>query len=88
MPLELASSKIPSELMGRLKRFTESSGVNQSAVIRRAIEQFLDHAESTELSGLTSGEGDFKPSSLVARVDAVDDRLTGIEERLTALEGR
>ena len=42
--LQLASSKIPAELMGRLKKFTELSGDNQSAAIRQAIEQFLDSA--------------------------------------------
>lgn len=86
--LELASTKISPELMERLKRFTESTGVNRSAAIRRAIEQFLDNTESTGLSGLTHAEGNFKPSPLGARVDAVDSRLTDIEKRLMALEGR
>jgi predicted DNA-binding protein len=69
--LQLASTKIPAELMDRLKRFTELSGVNQSAAIRQAIEQFLDSAESTGLAQLTQREGSFKPSELVARVDAI-----------------
>jgi predicted DNA-binding protein len=86
--LQLASTKIPPELMDRLKRFTESTGVNQSAAIRQAIEHFLDLAESTGLSQLTSGKGDFKASGLVARVDKVDDRLTQIENRLLTLEGQ
>ena len=86
--LQLASSKIPAELMERLKKFTELSGVNQSAAIRRAIEQFLDFAESTGLSTLTSDEGSLKGSELVARFDAVDSRLTDFEMRLLALEGR
>jgi Ribbon-helix-helix protein, copG family len=86
--LQLASTKIPPELIERLKKFTESTRSTQSAVIRRAIEQFLDNAESTGLSGLTNAEGSFKPSPLGARVDAVDSRLTDIEERLMALEGR
>ncbi len=86
--LELASSKIPTELMDRLKRFTESTGVNQSAAIRKAIEQFLDIAESTGLTQLTSSEDNFQSTELGVRVDAVDDRLTGIEKRLEALEGR
>ena len=84
--LQLASSKIPAELMERLKRFTELSGSNQSAVIRQAIEQFLDFAESTGLSTLTSGEGNLKGSELVARFDAVDSRLTEIDARLLELE--
>jgi predicted DNA-binding protein len=84
--LELASSKIPTELMDRLKRFTESTGVNQSAAIRKAIEQFLDIAESTGLTRLTNSEDNFQSTELGARVDAVDDRLTGIEKRLEALE--
>ena len=88
MALQLASSKIPAELMERLKQFTQSSGSNQSAVIRQAIEQFLDFAESTGLSTLTSVEGSFEGSELVARVDAVDGRLTDFEARLMALEGR
>ena len=86
--LELASTKITPELSDRLKRFTESTGLTQSAAIRQAIEQFLDFAESTGLSTLTSDEGSFKGSELVARVDPVDDRLTDIEGRLLALEGR
>jgi Ribbon-helix-helix protein, copG family len=86
--LQLASTKIPPELMERLKRFTELSGVNQSAAIRQAIEQFLDNAESTGLTQLTRSEGNFKPSELMARVDSVDDRLTDIEGRLLAVEGR
>ena len=86
--LELASSKIPAELMERLKRFTQLSGVNQSAAIRQAIEQFLDSAESTGFTQLTQGEGSFKPFELVARVDSVDCRLTEIEARLQAVEGR
>ncbi|MBC7514914.1 MAG: ribbon-helix-helix protein, CopG family, partial [Alkalinema sp. FL-bin-369] len=84
--LQLASSKIPAELMERLKQFTQSSGSNQSAVIRQAIEQFLDNAESTGLAQLTHSE--FKPSELAARVDSVDARLTDFEMRLMALEGR
>ena len=69
--LQLASSKISAELMDRLRRFTASSGVNQSAAIRQAIEQFLDSAESAELAQLTRIEGSFKPSELVAGVDAI-----------------
>ena len=84
--LQLASSKIPAELMARLKKFTELSGVNQSAAIRQAIEQFLDNAESTGLSTLTSGEGSLNGSELVARADAVDVRLLEIESRLMELE--
>ena len=86
--LQLASSKISPELMERLKRFTDVSGGNQSAVIRQAIEQFLDNAESTGLTQLTHSEGSFKPSELMARVDAVDCRLTEIETRLLEVEGR
>jgi len=86
--LQLASTKIPAELMERLKRFTELSKVNQSAAIRQAIEQFLDSAESTGLAQLTRSEGSFKPFELVARVGAVCDRLTHIEARLEAVEGR
>ena len=84
--LQLASTKIPAELLERLKQFTELSGVNQSAAIRQAIEQFLDNAESTGLAQLTRSE--FKPSELAARVDSVDCRLTEIETRLQAIEGR
>ena len=84
--LQLASTKIPAELMARLKRFTASTKVNQSAAIRQAIEQFLDNAESTGFTQLT--QRDFKPSELAARVDAVDCRLTAIETRLQAVEGR
>lgn len=84
--LILASTKIPPELSDRLKKFTESTGLNQSATIRRAIEQFLDSAESTGLPELANTEGSFKPAKLVERVDAVDDRLTDIEARLGALE--
>ena len=84
--LKLASTKIPDELMARLKRFTESFGVNQSAAIRQAIEKFLDSAESTGFTQLTQRE--FKPSELAARVDSVDERLTQIETRLQAVEGR
>ena len=84
--LQLASSKISPELMDRLKRSTELSGVNQSATIRQAIEQFLDNAESTGFTSLTHRE--FKPSELAARVDAVDARLTEIDARLQAVEGR
>ena len=84
--LKLASTKIPAELLERLKQFTELSGVNQSAAIRQAIEQFLDNAEFTGLSTLTRSE--FKPSELAARVDSVDARLTAIETRLEAVEGR
>ena len=69
--LQLASTKIPAELMGRLKKFTELSGDNQSAAIRQAIEQFLDSAESTGLAQLTRSESSFKPSKLVARIDAI-----------------
>lgn len=86
--LQLASTKIPPELIERLKKFTESTRSTQSAVIRQAIEQFLDNAESTGLSESTYPEGSFKPVELVGRVDAVDNRLTQIEERLMALEGR
>jgi predicted DNA-binding protein len=86
--LELASSKIPIELMERLKRFTKSTGVNQSAAIRQAIEQFLDNAESTGLTRLTQIKGDSNRSGIVVRVDSVDDRLTDIETRLMALEER
>ena len=86
--LKLASSKISAELMERLKQFTELSGVNQSAAIRQAIEQFLDNAESTGLAQLTRSEGSFKPSELVARLEAVDCRLLEVETRLRAVEGR
>lgn len=86
--LILASTKIPPELSDRLKKFTESTGLNQSATIRRAIDQFLDSAESTGLPELTTVEGGFKPAKLVERVDAVDDRLTDIEARLGALEAK
>ena len=86
--LQLASSKISPELMARLKKFTDLSGGNQSAVIRQAIEQFLDNAESTGFTQLTHSEGGFKPSELVARLEAVDCRLTEIETRLEAVEVR
>ena len=86
--LQLVATKISPELMERLKRFTELSGGNQSAVIRQAIEQFLDNAESTGLTTLPSGEGSPKVSELVARADSVDARLTEIETRLEAVEGR
>ena len=86
--LQLVATKISPELMERLKRFTELSGGNQSAVIRQAIEQFLDNAESTGLTQLPSGEGSLKVSELAARVDSVDARLTEIETRLQAVEGR
>ena len=84
--LQLAATKISPELMERLKRFTELSGGNQSAVIRQAIEQFLDNAESTGLTTLPSGEGSLKVSELVARADAVDARLASVEARLLELE--
>ena len=64
--LQLASTKISAELLDRLKRFTELSGVNQSAVIRQAIEQFLGNVESTGFTSLTHRE--FKPSELAARM--------------------
>ena len=86
--LQLASSKISAELMARLRGFTESTGINQSAVIRQAIEQFLDNEESTGLAQLTRSEGSFKPSELVARLEAVDCRLLEVETRLQAVEGR
>ena len=86
--LQLVATKISPELMERLKRFTELSGGNQSAVIRQAIEQFLDNAESTGLTQLPSGEGSLKVSELAARVDSVDARLTEIETRLQSVEGR
>ena len=88
MALQLASSKISAELMERLKRFTDVSGENQSAVIRQAIEEFLDNAESTGLTQLTSSEGIFKQSELMARVDAVDCRLLEVEARLLEVEVR
>ena len=69
--LQLASSKISAELMGRLKKFTELSGDNQSAAIRQAIEQFLDSSESTGLAQLIRSESSFKPSELVAGVNAI-----------------
>ena len=69
--LQIASTTIPAELMGRLKKFTELPGDNQSAVIRQAIEQFLDSAESTGLAQLTRSEGSFKASELVARGEAI-----------------
>ena len=84
--LQLASSKISPELMARLKQFTESSGENQSAVIRQAIEKFLDSADSTGQTQLTHSEGSFKPFELAARADSVDARLTEIETRLEAVE--
>ena len=86
--LQLVATKISPELMERLKRFTELSGGNQSAVIRQAIEQFLDNAEATGLTLLPSCDGSFKPSELAARVDSVDARLTEIETRLLEVEGR
>ena len=84
--LQLAATKIPAELMERLRRFTDLSGGNQSAVIRQAIEQFLDNAESTGLTTLPSGEGSLKVSELVARADSVDARLASVEARLLELE--
>ena len=86
--LQLASSKISPELMDRLKRFTESTGSTQSATIRQAIEQFLDNAELTGFTELTTTEDDLKPSQLVVKVNAVDSRLTDIESRLEVLERR
>ena len=86
--LKLASTKITPELLERLNRYTESTGLTQSAAIRQAIELFLDSVESTKSTELTNGEGSFRPSQLVARVDAVDDRLTDFEARLTAIESR
>jgi len=82
--LQLASSKISAELLARLRGFTESTGINQSAAIRQAIEQFLGNVESTGFTSLTHRE--FKPSELAARVDAVDARLTEIDARLLELE--
>jgi predicted transcriptional regulator len=81
--LKLASTKITPELVERLNRYTESTGLTQSAAIRQAIVQFLDNAESTKLTGLTNGEGSFRPSQLVTTVDRVDDRST----ELTDIEG-
>ena len=43
---------------------------------------------NTGLAQLTRSEGSFKPSELVARVDAVDAQLTEIEARLLEVEGR
>jgi hypothetical protein len=83
--LKLASTKITPELLERLSRYTESTGVNQSAAIRQAIELFLDSVESTKSTELTQIEGNLKPSQLVERVDA---RLTDFEARLELLESR
>lgn len=43
--LKLVSSKIPIELMERLNRHTDSTGLTQSAAIRQAIGQFLNNVE-------------------------------------------
>ncbi len=84
--LKLASTKIPIELMERLNRFTELTGLTQSAAIRQAIEQFLDNTELTGLAGLTAIEGNLTPSQLVTTDNSVNSRLTVIEARLAALE--
>jgi hypothetical protein len=86
--LKLAASKIPIELMERLNRLTELTGLTQSAAIRQAIEFYLDNAELTELSGLTAIEGDLTPSQPVTTDNPVYSRLTDIEARLAALESR
>lgn len=86
--LKLASTKITPELVERLNRYTESTGLTQSAAIRQAIELFLDSVESTKSTELTDIEGSFEPVALGARVDRVDVRLTDIEARLTAIESR
>jgi hypothetical protein len=83
--LKLAASKIPIELMERLNRLTELTGLTQSAAIRQAIELYLDNAE---LTGLTVIEGNLTPSQLVTTANPVNSRLTDIEARLTALESR
>lgn len=86
--LKLAASKIPIELMERLNRLTELTGLTQSAAIRQAIEQYLDNAELTGLSGLTAIEGNLTPSHIVTTANPVNSRLTAIEARLTAIESR
>lgn len=86
--LKLAASKIPIELMERLNRLTELTGLTQSAAIRQAIEQYLDNAELTGLAGLTAIEGNLTPSQLVTTDNSVNSRLTDIEARLAALESR
>ena len=86
--LKLAASKIPIELMERLTRFTESTGLTQSAAIRQAIELFLDKHESTGFTELTAIEGSLTPSQLLPTVDAVNSRLTEIEARLERLESQ
>jgi predicted DNA-binding protein len=84
--LKLAASKIPIELMERLNRLTELTGLTQSAAIRQAIEFYLDNAELTGLAGLTAIEGNLTPSQLVTTDNSVNSRLTDVEARLAALE--
>jgi predicted DNA-binding protein len=47
--LKLASTKIPIELMERLNKCVDSTRMTQSAVIRCAIEQFLDNVEQVSV---------------------------------------
>ena len=86
--LKLAASKIPIELMERLNRLTELTGLTQSAAIRQAIEFYLDNAELTGLSKLTAIEGNLTHSQPVTTDNSVNSRLTDIEARLAALESR
>ena len=86
--LKLAASKIPIELMDRLNRLTELTGLTQSAAIRQAIEYYLDNAELTGLAGLTAIKGNLTPSQLVPKDNPFISRLTAIEARLELLESR
>lgn len=87
--LKLAASKIPIELMDKLTKVTELTGLTQSAVIRKAIEYYLENAEITRVTALTPLDGNVQPSQLVEmvnKVNKINDRLTAIETRLTAIE--
>ena len=87
--LKLAASKIPIGLFEKLTQVTELTGLTQSAVVRNAIEYYLNNAEITKITALTPSE--VKPSELVEmvnKVDKVNDRLSAIEARVSAIESR
>ena len=77
--LKLVSTKITHELVDRLERYTQSIGSNQSAVVRKAIEHYLEEVDPVDaLVDLTE--------KTVYPVDPVRSEIEDIKARLTALE--
>ena len=79
--LKLVSTKITDDLVDRLERYTQSIGLTQSAIIRKAIGHYLDKVDPVDSS---VDPVDSVVDPVRSEIDAIKDRLTALE-KLTQL---